>query len=121
MQVILKDGYIECFTIDGHFDGGIEIETPEDIEDLIQNYRAYTVHDGILTKDLEKMTEIEKESTLEELRKRREIECFPIVNRGNLWYDRLTEDQINELKEWYHAWLDVTDTLVVPEMPDWIY
>ena len=121
MQVILKDGYVECFTIDGHFDGGIEIETPEDIEDLIQNYHAYTVHNGILKKDLAKMTEIEKELTLEELRRRREIECFPIVNRGNLWYDRLTEDQINELKEWYHAWLDVTDTLIVPEIPGWIY
>lgn len=54
------------------------------------------------------------------LRAKRETECFPIINRGQLWYDTLTEAQKAELKEWYIAWLDVTDTLVVPNKPDWI-
>ena len=54
------------------------------------------------------------------LRSQRETECFPIINRGQLWYDTLNEEQKTELKEWYIAWLDVTDTLVVPNKPNWI-
>lgn len=54
------------------------------------------------------------------LRARREKECFPIINRGQPWYDRLTEEQRAEVNSWYSAWLDVTDTLVAPEKPTWI-
>lgn len=54
------------------------------------------------------------------LRAKRETECFPIINRGQLWYDTLTEAQKAELKEWYIAWLNVTDTLVIPNKPDWV-
>ena len=60
------------------------------------------------------------EEYIHNLRAKRETECFPIVNRGQLWYDTLNEEQKAELKEWYIAWLDVTDTLVVPNKPDWI-
>lgn len=55
-----------------------------------------------------------------ESRRRREAECFPIINRGQLWYDGLTEQQLAELKEWYQAWLNVTETLVVPMKLVWI-
>ena len=54
------------------------------------------------------------------LRNRRAKECFPIVNRGQLWYNMLTIEQFSELFNWYNAWLDVTETLSVPEMPSWI-
>ena len=54
------------------------------------------------------------------LRKRRERECFDIVNRGNLWYDTLSEEQREQLKNWYKAWLDVTDTKTIPEPPQWL-
>lgn len=54
------------------------------------------------------------------LRSRRTSECFSIVNRGQLWYNRLTEEQIAELNVWYQSWLDVTDTLVVPDKPEWL-
>lgn len=54
------------------------------------------------------------------LRAKREVECFKFINRGQLWYDTLTEEQKAELKKWYIAWLDVTDTLVVPNKPNWI-
>lgn len=60
------------------------------------------------------------EKYLEKLRKRREKECFPIVDRGPLWYDRLSIEQINELEDWYQAWLDVTETGVVPAVPSWV-
>lgn len=54
------------------------------------------------------------------LRAKRETECFPIINRGQLWYDTLAKQQIVELKEWYIAWLDVTDTLIIPNKPNWL-
>lgn len=59
-------------------------------------------------------------SELNTLRRRREVECFSVINRGALWYDRLTESQRIELVQWYDAWLDVTETKTVPEKPIWI-
>ena len=56
----------------------------------------------------------------DKLRARRAAECFPVINRGQLWYDKLTAEQRSELSEWYEAWLDVTETMTVPEMPGWI-
>lgn len=54
------------------------------------------------------------------LRVRRELECFPIVNRGKLWYDLLTNDQLEELRTWYNKWLDATRTLIAPIKPIWL-
>lgn len=54
------------------------------------------------------------------IRDRRKSECFPIINRGRLWYSHLTIEQYNELNDWYHAWLDAPETLVIPSMPSWI-
>lgn len=121
MQVIIKNGYVESFSVNGQFVDGVEVEMPLDFEDFFRNYQAYTVSDGVLFKDFDKLAEVEHETLLNNLRERREKECFPIINRGTLWYDRLTEEQIAELKKWYSAWLDVTETMIVPEMPDWIY
>lgn len=50
----------------------------------------------------------------------REKICYPIVNRGKVWYDRLTLSQTGELNDWYEAWLDVTETLTIPKTPSWI-
>ena len=54
------------------------------------------------------------------LRRRRAAECFPIVNRGELWYDKLTEEQKSELSVWYEMWLDAPQTLSAPAAPSWI-
>ena len=61
----------------------------------------------------------EKES-LDVLRKKREEICFPIINRGKLWYDSLSSEQYQELKDWYKKWLDVTETNIIPETPEWL-
>lgn len=55
-----------------------------------------------------------------ELRKRREAECFPIINRGILWYEKLTTEQKTELSVWYEAWLNAPQTLSAPETPSWL-
>lgn len=64
--------------------------------------------------------EISAESKANYLRKQREKECFPIINRGSLWYEKLSEEQDAELREWYQAWLDAPATLVIPDRPLWL-
>lgn len=63
---------------------------------------------------------VTEEMILEELRVQRESECFNIINRGKLWYDNLTEQQLIELNNWYKEWLDVTITKVIPVKPKWL-
>ena len=57
---------------------------------------------------------------LARFRELREVECFSIVNRGALWYNTLSEEQIIELNNWYLAWLDVTETKIIPQKPEWL-
>lgn len=47
-------------------------------------------------------------------------ECFRIVNRGEVWYSILTEQQKIELKQWYLEWLDAPKTKIIPKKPIWI-
>lgn len=46
--------------------------------------------------------------------------CFPIINRGQLWYNKLTDEQKEELAKWYNDWLNVTETLIEPKTPEWL-
>ena len=55
-----------------------------------------------------------------EVRAKKEEECFSVINRGKLWYDTLTEEQVIELNDWYRKWLDVTETKVIPNKPTWL-
>lgn len=68
----------------------------------------------------QKENAFKKAQNIKMLRRQRESECFPIINRGALWYELRTEEEKNELREWYQKWLDVTETLVVPEKPNWL-
>lgn len=86
---------------------GVEAKPAWDEYEDIQVYIPYTA---------EELDAIE----VNKLRARRETECFPVINRGKLWYDRLTPEQEQELDAWYNAWLDVTETKVAPVAPSWI-
>ena len=57
---------------------------------------------------------------MQHLRNVRRSVCFQTVNRGRLWYDDLSLAQLVELRNWYRAWLDVTQTLVIPKAPQWL-
>lgn len=71
-----------------------------------------------------------KEEILNIIRSTRESECFPIINRGSLWYDKLTDEQKQELSEWYENWLNtpqiyqssdnVDYKTILPEKPQWL-
>ncbi len=62
----------------------------------------------------------EENHWLNRLRQQRETECFSIVNRGYLWYQKLTKEQMEELDRWYQDWLDVTNTKTIPPKPAWL-
>ena len=56
----------------------------------------------------------------DELRARRAVECFSIVDRGALWYEKLTPKKRAELTLWYEAWLNAPQTMTVPTKPEWV-
>ena len=123
MQVILNEqGYVMAYALIGGFGtASVAVNEPENIDDFENNYRSYYLSDGnILVKSDDKQKEIEEQRELTNLRSQREKACFPYVNRGEMWYSRLSADQKDELNVWYQAWLDVTDTKVVPEAPAWL-
>lgn len=119
MQVLLDNnnyvmGYSdnENVIVQGAIDINFQIT-----DHFTSNYKFYTYVNGELKFDSNK--EIE-DLELQELRFIRSKECFKIVNRGQAWYNTLTEEQKNELQVWYQAWLDVTDKKVIPTTPSWI-
>lgn len=86
-----------------------------------QDHKDYDIN--VLVDDEGEYIEISKrsdEQVLEDLRMKREKECFPYINRGQLWYDTLTQEQKEEFMQWYQDWLNVTKTLKEPTKPEWL-
>lgn len=113
-------GYIISYAILGDLLNSVEVSAPTNFTFFEANFRAYKYSDGKLVFDKQRLQDLTYDEKVEELRQRREVECFSIVDRSRLWYDSLTPYQINELREWYEAWLQVTKTLEVPEKPEWL-
>lgn len=65
-------------------------------------------------------TEESERREIENLRLMRENHCFSVINRGQFWYDTLSDNQQEELRHWYQEWLDVTETKIIPEKPEWL-
>ena len=120
MQVQIESGYVSSYALIGELIGGIEVPEPSDVEHFESHFQSYLIRDGTLEYDEQQNTEIERKALCDDLRKRREAECFSYINRGQLWYDRLSEKQKAELQVWYSDWLKVTDTLTAPEKPSWL-
>lgn len=57
---------------------------------------------------------------IEEIRTSREKECFPYINRGKWWFDSLSDEKLEELRQWYIDWLNAPATQVIPEKPSWL-
>ena len=123
MQVILNEqGYVMAYALVGDFGTpSVAVNEPENIDDFENNYRSYYLSkDGVLVKSDDRQKEIEEQRELISLRSQREKVCFPYINRGEMWYSRLSAEQKDELNTWYQAWLDVTSTKVIPETPEWL-
>jgi len=115
-----ESGFITSFALEGELVNGLEVPEPDDIEHFCMNFSAYRIRDGDLVFDSEQAEAVMNQQILEELRLRRERECFSVINRGQLWYETLTAEQKEELKDWYLAWLDVTEMGIAPDTPAWL-
>ena len=123
MQIILNEqGYVQAYATIGSFGTpSITVNEPENLDDFENNYRSYYLSkDNVLVKSDDKQKEIEEQRELTNLRAQREKVCFPYINRGEMWYSRLSAEQKDELNVWYQAWLDVTNTKDIPETPGWL-
>ena len=123
MQIVLNEqGFVKAYALIGGFSGvdAVEVEQPKDMDDFEDNFFSYHLENGALVKNADKQKEVEDLRVLDALRKHRERACFPIINRGFLWFTRLTESQKQELDAWYQAWLDVTETREIPTAPEWL-
>lgn len=121
MKVLLNEqGYVGSYALEGDLLDAVETAEPDDLLHFEEHFTAYQVRDGTLVFDEGKDAQAQSEAAKVEYRRRRELECFPIINRGQLWYDTLSEGQLSELKNWYQAWLDGTNTQTIPEKPEWL-
>lgn len=111
---INKDGYL-IGPYFQHSDSDIDVEVDEDLYAKLSSFPG-----GFNWRYVNGEWKLEELLSDEILRSRREYECFIYINRGGPWYDLLTEQQKQELKEWYQAWLNVTDTKVIPVKPSWL-
>lgn len=121
MRIITDDrGMVLSFAFIGNLVDGIEVPDPKDMEQFLQRFYAYQLTDGNLVYNADEYNAVQTEEQQRIFRKRRETECFAVVNRGQLWYEGITLQQMLELRQWYKAWLNVTKTMVVPERPAWL-
>lgn len=122
MQIILNEqGYVKSYAMFGGFGAPfITVNKPSNFDDFEQNYTSYHLSGGVLVKNADKQKEIESEKELAAIREQREKICFSYINRGYLWYSMLDEAQKAELSIWYQAWLDVTETKIIPVTPEWL-
>lgn len=114
-----ENGYVNGWCMVGD-NGGEEYDPPDDFDSFLDRFDVFKVVDGKLVLDAEKAETDRKALELATLRERRETECFSVINRGWIWYSCLTLTQWRELRTWYLAWLNVTNTLTVPERPSWL-
>ena len=114
-----ENGYVSGWCVVGD-NGGEDYDPPEDFDNFLLRWAAFKKEDGKLVFDQSKDEADKLALEQTSLRERREKECFPVINRGWIWYSCLTLSQWRELRTWYLAWLDVTKTGKVPEKPSWI-
>lgn len=114
-----KNGYIENYVIVGESSScNIEVEEPEGFSPDF--YQAWKYDGEKLVYDMEQAQKIQNDYRKNEIRARREKECFSYVNRGTLWYNKLTPEQDIELQNWYDAWLEAPETLIIPKKLEWL-
>lgn len=84
------------------------------------NYYCKDINEGEFVYEIAEPEPFSDEEWSEIRREERKYECFPFINRGELWYAQLTAEQRAELTKWYQDWLDAPSTLVKPSKPDWL-
>lgn len=123
MQIQLVDGYITGYST---FGGGLSgcIEAPDDAlegcDEEALSLGCYRWEDSKAVLDEDKLVAVKAERQADEIRARRADECFSLIDRSPLWYDRLTPEQTAALNSWYQSWLDAPATGLVPDPLEWL-
>ena len=123
MEIVTNEhGYVSSYNLatDTSSIGGVIVDDPEDLQDFEAHFYCYKLVNGALQKDLEKLEWYKTLNLQTEIRARRERECFSIIDRSLFWYEKLSDEQNYELRQWYEAWRDAPETLKVPEKPEWL-
>lgn len=127
LSVVLDDnGYVQQFCTGGMLGDETTHFYTEIPQDFFEHSKAYRVEDETLVLDTKQTASVEEENELNQIRGLREMECFSVINRGKLWYDRLTDEQYKELSDWYDDWLNVTErkrgakSFSIPQKPEWL-
>ena len=121
MQVICDErGFVQSFAFVGNLVDGVEVAQPDDLCLFADQFFAFRFEEGKLIHDANEYAKHQTEELKADYRKRRETECFSVINRGQLWYESVSVEQLLELRSWYKSWLDVTDTMAVPDKPVWL-
>jgi len=115
-----NNNYIVGYATVGGIDGGIAVDDSllQQIDPTKIGY--YTYIGGVINFDTQKYDAANAVQHSEDIRARRAYECFVYVDRGKLWYDKLTQSQLTLLKTWYDDWLDAPETKVVPMFLDFL-
>ena len=114
-----ENGYVKNYVIVGESSAcDIEVDEPEGFSP--DNFKAWKYDGDKLVYDGERAKALEIERNKDEIRFERQRVCFPVVNRGQFWYDTLTQNEKDEIREWYQKWLDAPETGVVPEKLSWL-
>lgn len=118
MRYIKKENGVVVAASEIQFDKTYEL-ADEDYE-LGFDGKLYSETEMKSSDYLARKEQFDFEYNKEIIRATRNDECFPIINRGALWFNKLTETQVQELETWYQEWLDAPATSVIPERPTWI-
>lgn len=112
-----KFGDVEAAS-DVKFDDSYELANEE--YDVGFDGRLYSASEMQGAEYLAQKAKFDDEMKKAVIRARRDVECFPIINRGVPWHDRLSAEQKRELNEWYAKWCDAPDTKIIPAKLDWV-
>lgn len=98
----------------------VEIADPP--EDWLQNWNFYDYipdfNEYVFNEQLKQQEDYLR--LVNEIRQKRELECFSVIDRSQLWYNNLTNKQLEQLNTWYKAWLKASETQIIPAKPDWL-
>lgn len=122
MKVQLDEkGYVQNFVLYGTSNVcDVDVPEPDGFSTKLQFYQAWKFDGEKLIFDDTRAYELGNDFKKNDIREDRARKCFSVINRGELWYARLTEEQKAELETWYQKWLDAPQTGIEPEDLDFI-
>jgi len=86
-------------------------------EENIYQILGIVIENGRLKVDVTPRPIDEQKNIIRRLRKNR---VFPIINRSQMWFNSLTEEQKQDIQIWYQDWLNAPQTLKMPKRPSWL-